>query len=456
MTFVVNSVQPLREHSSDVGTVMACPKLSRAKNICVLSNGGVSDMHEETLEPTEQTTTNCFYCGEDKPRGDFSDEHIWPDALGGDFLPRFWRTNAVCARCNSIAGVFVDGAFIRGWAGSRERGEDARHYLSLDDPAASVLPLSYLGRPTDPRIAEDEIVEWWAGPCGATILHFRPKTDENLWSSYLGGDPRLKKNGAGRAYMAMASAADYWVVAALVSFGKHFKRAKRRLVNMEVPPEWKAFEEIDRTDPLQAADLQIMDSMFEAARRGQGTRARLPHLDASTANRLLCKLGLAIGCQLFGGSFGSHADGADLRRAFREADPGKRAAIPVRGSGYYSARSGNPLSGFAWPAGWVLILNVIDGKFSLAVIAPSGAVMSILITEDAALLSRLPPEYDEGQLWVTVPPIGKAAGPISLPDYVAHCAGFVLNADLAAMAAARIDPADLPACTATDSAETVP
>lgn len=411
-------------------------------------------MSEETAVSGASSTDNCFYCGQDKPLAEFSDEHIWPDALGGDFLPRFWRTNSVCARCNSMSGLFVDGAFIRGWAGSRERGQDARQYLSLVDPSAAVLPLDYLGRLTDSRIAEDEIVEWWVGPCGATILHFRPETDEETWRSYLGGDPRQKKDTAGRAYMALASANSYWIAAALASFKQHFKRAKRRIFNMEIPPDWKAFEEIDRTDPAQAPDLQIMDSIFTAARGGQGTRASIPELDAGTANRLLCKLGLALGCQLFGSSFGGHADGANLRRAFREADPDKRAAIPIRGRGYYSARSENPLSNFAWPAGWVLILNVIGGKLSLAVVAPSGAVMSILITEDPALLSRLPPEYGEGQLWVTVPPLGKAAGPMPFPDYVAHCAGLVPNAELAAMDAARIDPADLPPCSVSDAPET--
>jgi ribosomal protein L30 len=56
----------------------------------------------------------CIYCDREKADGDFSDEHIWPDALGGDFLPpEIWRTNDVCGQCNSLSGVFVDGSFIR-------------------------------------------------------------------------------------------------------------------------------------------------------------------------------------------------------------------------------------------------------------------------------------------------------------------------------------------------------
>lgn len=73
----------------------------------------------------EDETQTCYYCGLDKPRSDFSDEHVWPDALGGDPLPSFWRTAEVCQGCNSMSGVFVDGAFIRGWAGAAERGTGA-------------------------------------------------------------------------------------------------------------------------------------------------------------------------------------------------------------------------------------------------------------------------------------------------------------------------------------------
>jgi HNH endonuclease len=117
----------------------------------------------------------CIYCAQNKPLSDFSDEHIWPQALGGDPLSLFWRTNDVCAQCNSMSGVFVDGAFIRSWAGSAERTHDTNQYLSPDDPAKSAPAPNYLGQLNHRAIRPDEVVDWWAGPCGATILHFRPK-----------------------------------------------------------------------------------------------------------------------------------------------------------------------------------------------------------------------------------------------------------------------------------------
>lgn len=39
---------------------------------------------------------SCIYCGEQKSFDQFSDEHIWPNALGGDYLPHdVWRTDIV-------------------------------------------------------------------------------------------------------------------------------------------------------------------------------------------------------------------------------------------------------------------------------------------------------------------------------------------------------------------------
>jgi hypothetical protein len=51
----------------------------------------------------------------------------------------------------------------------------------------------------------DEIGEFWAGPCGANILHIRPADSDDHWASYAGGDTRANKLTAGRAYMALTS-----------------------------------------------------------------------------------------------------------------------------------------------------------------------------------------------------------------------------------------------------------
>lgn len=396
-------------------------------------------------EVTDEPTITCFYCGLDKPKAEFSDEHIWPGALGGDHLPRFWRTDQVCAKCNSMSGVFVDGAFIRGWAGSAERGHGAQEYLSLTEPLKTALSLDYLGRLTDPNIDPREVAEWWAGPCGATIVHFRPKESEDLWSSYQGGDPRAKKGRAGRAYIALASDQEYWILAALGSFKQHFKRAQRYVVNAALPPSWTGFGPVDRTNPAQAADLKIFDAITAAAKAGKSVHAQ-QQLQLDAGHRFLCKLGLALGCQLFGAGFGTHEHGEQLRRAFRDPNVERRRQIPIRGSGYFSGPQQSALQFFGWPGGWALMLQVASTALSLAVITPSRRPMAIQITDDPALLAALPDGYAAGQVWVTVPTISQAVGPITTPNYIAHLVGGIPNPELIALAAARIDPALLPSC----------
>ena len=394
---------------------------------------------------TVDTLVTCFYCGKDKLRAEFSDEHIWPDALGGDHLSGFWRTDDVCASCNSMSGIFVDGGFIRGWAGSAERSMDVRQYLSLTEPLKTVLPLNYLGRLTHDAIQPDEVAEWWVGPCGATIVHFRPAETEEIWTSYLGGDPRAKKKCAGRAYIALASQSEYWIIGALGAFEKHFRRAKRYVVNMDVPVKWKSFSQIDRNDPVQAADLKVIDMILVAAKAHTSVRTQ-QQLRIDTDTRFLCKLGLAIGCKLFGADFGTHPAGAQLRKAFREPDFVRRQHIPIRGLGYFNGPQESPLGILSWPAAWVLIVTRVDGVLGLSVVTPSEKHMAIRITDDFLLVDSLGPEYADGLVWITIPPLDRAVGPIPMTDYVAHVIGEILHPGLSALAAPCIDPTTLPVC----------
>ena len=398
-------------------------------------------MTAEVSAPTKM----CIYCAQSKPLAKFSDEHIWPEALGGDPLSLVWRTKEVCAGCNSMSGVFVDGAFIRGWAGSAERTRDANQYLSLNDPTKSAPPPHYLGQLKHEAIRHNEVVDWWAGPCGATILHFRPKETEELWTSYVGGDPRPNRTRPGRAYIALASDKEYWLVSALMSFKNHFKRDARYVVNMTAPTQWSAFRNVDRQDPDQIADLIIFESITDAANAGNSVPAH-QEIRTDTGHRFLCKLGLAIGCQLLGSKFTNHPDGDKLRRAFREVDLQRRQQIPIRGSGYFNGSDGSPLGILGWPGAWVLLVQVIKGTLAVVVIAPSKMPMAISITDDPKLIRQMAPEYPQGQIWITVPTLQKAVGPLALPQYAAHLASEVLHPELIALEALRIDTSMLPPC----------
>lgn len=282
----------------------------------------------------------CIYCGKDKPVTDFSDEHIWPDALGGDFLEPFWRTQDVCKRCNSLSGVFVDGAFIKGFFGTAERATGARNYVDISNPNSVCLPLDYLGQLKMSSLPPDEIGEYWAGPCGANILHIRPADSDDHWASYAGGDPRTKKLVAGRAYMALTSHNMFWVHVSLNSFKAHFKRARRFVTNLQVCPQtigdFKNHFGIDfpdLSDPTQAHDMEVMNTVVAAGRNGTELESSLK-LQSDTGTRMLAKLALAVGYKLFGTDFLDTAYATTLRNGLWERDANKRKKLSVKGTGY--------------------------------------------------------------------------------------------------------------------------
>jgi len=397
----------------------------------------------------EQCMKVCIYCGCEKPDEEFSDEHIWPDALGGDFLPRdVWRTDDVCQKCNSISGVFVDGAFIRSWIGQAERSSDSHEYLvGRGKPAA--IPLHYLGPIKDVPLPAGHVADFWAGPCGANIVHIRPDDGDEQWTTYAGGDPRGKKSKAGRAYMALTSEDEFWIAVSLLSFHRHFDRAERFVVNMGIPANWP-FKEPDRFDAVQAEDMKVVDAVTGASRTGKQIHLQ-PVISVDVGNRMLAKLGLAVGYKLLGAAFLETEHGKNLRAGMREAKFEKRQDIAVRGSGLFGQAGLEAAKDvLAWPGGWVLLVSVVQGKLFLGVVVPSGKSMTVLISDEAALVATVDPTYKDGAIWITVPAAGEAVGPILLPEYLAHQTGMSALPALTTLASKRGDRKKLPPCRPTD------
>jgi len=394
----------------------------------------------------------CIYCGLEKPEDEFSDEHIWPDALGGDYLPaEVWRTDDVCARCNSLSGVYVDGAFIRSWIGYAERSRGALEYLAGHGKPAA-MPLNYLGQLHDLPVPAGHVAEYWAGPCGANIVHIRPDSGDGQWNAYGGGDPKARKATAGRVYMALTSEDQFWIFTSLMSFKRHFKRAQRFVVNMEMPSGWP-FLEPDLTDAVQAEDMKAVQAVLDAGKRGDRLHTQLL-TTRDVGTRMLAKLALGLGYKLLGASFLNTPYAAHLRAGFREADAEKRRTIPVKGSGYLAGSKLAELgSALTWTGGWVLVVQRAHGQLLLTVVAPSGQLMTVAISDDAALVSTLDNVYDEGVVWITVPPAEEAVGPKALPDYLNYTLNGAADPDLEGLAAKRGDAGTLPPCGREVSAE---
>lgn len=311
----------------------------------------------------------CIYCGCAKPDGEFSDEHIWPDALGGDFLQRdVWRTDEVCQKCNSMSGVFIDGAFIRSWMGQAERSSDYHEYLAgRGKPAA--IPLHYLGQIIDVPLPAGHMADFWAGPCGASIVHIRPDDGDAQWATYAGGDPRAKKSKAGRAYMALTSDHEFWIAVSLLSFHHQFGRAERFVVNMDIPAGWP-FKEPDRSDPVQSEDMKAVDSLTGASRTGKEIHLQQV-ISVDTGNRMLAKLGLAVGYKLLGAAFLETENGENLRRGMREAKFEKRQGLTVHGSGLFGQSGLEAVQDvLAWRGGWATLVSLEAKRGDLAKLPP--------------------------------------------------------------------------------------
>lgn len=387
----------------------------------------------------------CAYCGLDKPEEEFSLEHIWPDALGGDYLEDFWKSDEICQKCNSMSGVFVDGAFIKSWLGAGERAHGAREYLSLSSPAKGAFPLHYMGVLPDFETRQGEVVELWLGPCGEQILHFRSADKETLWASYAGGDPRKgsKKSRWGRAYILLRSTDEFWTLVALASFKHHFKGA-RYLANADVPAEWTAFESPDPSDPVQSDDLKVIGAFIQKTNNREDIKASIV-LPYDLGNRFLAKVALSVGYKMLGRPFLESEYGQELRAAFREADATKRKSSKIRGTGYLQPSPMEDIAEqLAWSGAWVLLVIATNGALSLNVVTPTGNIMTILISDDAALVAGLDKEFIDGKVWLSIPALGEAVGPLSFPEYLAHQTKTKSAPALQAFEAKRIDPASLP------------
>lgn len=390
----------------------------------------------------------CIYCVSEKEDNEFSDEHIWPNALGGDFLERFWRTNDVCGSCNSVSGVFVDGAFIKGWMGNAERSSGAREYLRMEAVPVGCLPLDFLGTINDPAPPTGCAVDYWAGPCGANILHIRPSTEDNVWDTYAGGDPRAKNSKSGWAYLDLTSKAPFWVMVSLASFSAHFARTKKRIVTRGLTDAYLQPYGIEpfATDanPSHTAFIE----QFKARSSAEETIKSTLATDLHTGSRMLCKVALALGCQLFGNEFSTSSYGEKLRQAFREANPEKRATLQVMGTGLIAGlNSKMNTDALAWTGAWVLmILETENHELALVVVSPSGRIMSAKITDDPDLVAITDGAYREGVVWVTIPAAKAAADAVPLPDYLSHKLAHTSHPKLSKLEELRRDPGLLPIC----------
>lgn len=211
------------------------------------------------------------------------------------------------------------------------------------------------------------------------------------------------------------------------------------------PGEPPIIASLDR-NTAPPGDLAVIDAVLAAGRSGAFMKNEVL-VKTNPADRFLPKLGIALGYKLFGAPFLDTAYGQVLRRALWERDDAVRETLPVVGVGYFAPESrglfGDMLK---WPAGWVLLVKRQKDGVMLSVVTPSGRGMQGLISDEPSLVAGLSPDHDEGTVWITVPPLLQAVGPIGFPEYLAHKLGTMSSPSLSAIEAQLIDPTTLPLC----------
>ena len=381
----------------------------------------------------------CIYCWGRRNDPSRSLEHIWPQALGGAFMSDLFKTDQVCTRCNSLAGQFVDGAFLKSWFLAAENINAAHRYLDKTTPSA--MPLFYHGIAEDFPCGPEEICERWIGPSGDHIYHIHARDDER-WDTFAGGDIIRRNRDPGRAYMAFTSTNPYWVQCSAFSFMARFKGAPHRLLtHVEgFPAEWNLLNPFQ--EPI--SDVERTEVEFILS-RPNWQEAKVP-IRIDFAERFMCKLALGLAFKILGSGAMETPYVNELRRGLWTSDFQERQSLRIRGKNFWDQPDDKrAFQLIHWPGAWMISLNAFPDGLAITVITPGGHHLGILATEGhEGWRSSAGPAYGHGQVYLVVPQRQKVVGPLPMIEYSSFKAGIGRSVALEELKALEVDPSDLP------------
>lgn len=174
----------------------------------------------------------CIYCGLFKSSDEFSKEHVFPQAIGGNLEPTNpFTTNAVCRQCNSRVGQYIDGPFIKSWLLSGMRAGNAIKYCSLEEN--SILPLRCLGE-LQIDSGSSKTCDFWMGPANDLIYHFHdPYPSEANVPPIVGPPTNYFRSSfdPGFALVIINASNPIWHKPILNSISKQFSKSELYAVN---------------------------------------------------------------------------------------------------------------------------------------------------------------------------------------------------------------------------------
>jgi HNH endonuclease len=369
------------------------------------------------MSTAEEKPRQCLYCEKIKAVHEFSLEHIFPQSMGGALCSDIFKTRHVCARCNSIMGIFVDGSMIRNWFTKNAEAQAFRDFVDLDADN-SWAPFTYMGPSDFLTVPYGDVLEIWMGASGEHIYHVHEKDDER-YDTYVGGDPIRRNSDPGRAYLFLRSTEDRRVGLTLRSFQRQFKDARRYAGNFEVNGQSEG--KLIIHEPSESI-LRELHSLAEKVNAGADWHIKL-QFQLGFEQRFLAKVARSIGFNIFGSGYLETKRARDLRDAMWEKEYETRSRL-LGGIDYFANPSVNISDYLGVDGGYSIILQVINDALVLLLTMPSGETLAVVISDTPQLWSGEGfNSFLTGVMYIIVPQIGFFHGPLPFPEFLAYKLG---------------------------------
>ncbi|RBP12952.1 HNH endonuclease [Roseiarcus fermentans] len=386
----------------------------------------------------------CIYCDGQRKDDRMSLEHIWPQSLGGAVAGPLFQTRSVCQTCNNLAGIWIDGAFLKSWLVSHEASFAARQYLDPKRPGPSLL--TYMGIDQEFPVQREEICERWVGPAGEHVYHIHVR-DDDRWYGYAGGDfIKRKRLDGGRAYLVLTSRVNYWSLTGLYSFVEHFSDISTRLFCLTVVVGMPS--DLEARFVAQRGCTEVERKEIDWIKGRQENKVSMMNiaLRIDFSDRFLAKIALGVGANILGKRFLETAYVKELRKLLWLKDPDEKSKIRVRGTNIWNAEKTAGVSNIlSWGGAWTLFFWAQPEQFSLHICTPSSRGMNVVISDEPELWrAEQFDDYKHGAIFIVIPERKCFSGPVGLAAYLNHRNGHNIDPNLASLEALRIDPGVLP------------
>lgn len=355
----------------------------------------------------EKNDKLCVYCGSIKSATEFTSEHVIPKAIGGNLIPTnpFLLEN-VCRRCNNIAGIYIDGPYIKSWFTQNYRAESQLQYVDLRNHA--VLPLHFMGL-FEPLLFEGRQCDFWLGPTGDRIYHFHYPYPEEPDTPLMIGTPTYLKDvdlDPGFAFLFIRATNPAWHGSIIYSFIDQFSKSELYLGNGPAP-EGGIFKEI----PNDLSEIHRKLVALNGAYHKVGFTMNIDYAD-----RFLAKIALGMGALLLTSDFVTSDDANLLRNFMWSKSREIREQIELRGSSFW-ADDTSIKEILSFQGGHFLAFIPSGNALAFSFIPYGKQEATIQITSNQEhWKGKLPPN---GVVYVLIPGLQRYAGPINLENYIA-------------------------------------